>query len=49
MFNVIPEYNEPRRFMSLADDLSRKGWSERRIEKILGGNFVRLFADVWGA
>lgn len=49
VFNVIPEYNEPRRFLSLADDLSRRGWSQRRIEKILGGNFVRLFADVWGA
>jgi membrane dipeptidase len=49
VFNVIPEYNDPRRFVSLADDLSRRGWSDRRIEKILGGNFVRLFADVWGA
>jgi membrane dipeptidase len=46
--NLIPEYNEPRRFLKLADDLARKGWSSARIEKILGANFARLFADVWG-
>jgi membrane dipeptidase len=46
--NLIPEYNEPRRFLKLADDLAKKGWSSARIEKILGANFARLFADVWG-
>lgn len=46
--NLIPEYNEPRRFLKLADDLAKKGWSGARIEKILGANFARLFADVWG-
>ena len=46
--NLIPEYNEPRRFLKLADDLARKGWSSARIEKVLGANFARLFADVWG-
>lgn len=47
VFNLIPEYNEPRRFSRLADDLSRRGWAASRIEKILGRNFARLFADVW--
>lgn len=46
--NVLPEYNEARRFLSLADDLARRGWSAARIDKILGGNFARLFAEVWG-
>ena len=49
IFNLVPEYNEPRRFAQLAQDLSRRGWSDRRIEKILGANFARLFAGVWGA
>lgn len=49
VFNLIPEYNDPGRFMTLADDLSRRGWSSGRIEKVLGGNFVRLFEAVWGA
>jgi microsomal dipeptidase-like Zn-dependent dipeptidase len=30
-----------------ADDLARRGWTSGRIEKILGRNFFRLFADVW--
>jgi membrane dipeptidase len=47
VFNLIPEYNEPRRFRTLADDLARRGWTSGRIEKILGRNFARLFTDVW--
>jgi membrane dipeptidase len=47
VFNLVPEYNDPRRFKTLADDLSRRGWTSVRIEKILGSNFARLFADVW--
>lgn len=48
VFNLIPEYNDPGRFIRLADDLSRRGWSSGRIEKILGANFARLFNEVWG-
>lgn len=47
VYNLIPEYNEPRRFKTLADDLARRGWSAGRIEKILGRNFERLFSEVW--
>ena len=47
VFTLIPEYNEPRRFETLADDLSRRGWPSSRIEKILGSNCARLFAEVW--
>jgi membrane dipeptidase len=46
---LVPEYNDPRRFMRLADDLARRGWSSSRIEKLLGQNFARLFTDVWTA
>jgi len=48
VFNIVTEYNQPRRFELLANDLQTRGHSARRIEKILGGNFARLFADVWG-
>jgi membrane dipeptidase len=47
VFNIIPEYNEPLRFLKLADDLARHGWSPSRIDKILGANFARLFGEVW--
>lgn len=48
VFNYVPDYNEPRRFEVLANDLQARGHPARRIEKILGGNFARLFSDVWG-
>jgi len=47
VFNLIPEYNEPRRFETLANDLAQRGWTGGQIEKILGRNFARLFGDVW--
>jgi membrane dipeptidase len=46
---VIPEYNDPSRYSRLAEDLAHRGWSAARIDKVLGGNFARLFAEVWHA
>jgi membrane dipeptidase len=48
VLTLVPEYNTPRRFETLADDLAKRGHSSARIEKILGGNFARLFGEVWG-
>lgn len=48
VFNIVAEYNAPRRMETLAQDLARRGWPQKRIEKILGGNFARLFTEVWG-
>lgn len=48
VFNFVPDYNEPRRLERLTLDLERRGHSGRRVEKILGGNFARLFTEVWG-
>jgi membrane dipeptidase len=33
----------------LAGDLAHRGWPGSRIDKLLGANFARLFADVWDA
>jgi membrane dipeptidase len=44
---IVPEYNSPRRFEMLADDLLRRGHSTARVEKIIGGNFARVFRSVW--
>ena len=49
VLTIVPEYNEPARFARLADDLAKRGWSSVRIEKLLGANFARLFAEVWDA
>lgn len=39
----------PAQFHDLADRLKARGHSTTRIEKILGGNFVRYAKDIWGA
>jgi membrane dipeptidase len=49
VLTIVPEYNDPLRFYNLANDLARRGWSGSRIDKLLGANFARLFAEVWGA
>jgi len=48
VFNLVEGYNEAPRYSRLADDLSARGWKSARIDKVLGGNFVRLFGEVWG-
>lgn len=48
IFNYVADYNSPMRFRMLADDLARRGWKTARIEKILGGNLIRLWGDCWG-
>jgi membrane dipeptidase len=48
-FTFIPDLNTPRRFETLAYLLSKRGHPDSRIEKIIGGNFNRLFREVWGA
>lgn len=47
IFNIVEDYNTPRRLEKLTFDLSAKGWSDGRIEKLLGANFMRLFREVW--
>jgi microsomal dipeptidase-like Zn-dependent dipeptidase len=32
----------------IGDDLIRRGHSLARVEKILGGNFARLYSEAWG-
>jgi membrane dipeptidase len=49
VLTVVPEYNEPLRFYKLANDLKARGWSDTRIDKLLGANFAHLFAQVWDA
>jgi membrane dipeptidase len=41
------DLNAPRRLAILADILSARGHAGARIEKILGTNLLRVFADTW--
>ena len=40
------DLNTPTRMQRIAAQLSQRGHADARIEKILGGNFARLFRDV---
>jgi len=43
----VPEINTPRRLETIADMLLQSSHNEARVEKIIGGNFARLFGEVW--
>ena len=45
---MVPELNSHRRMELVADSLSARGHTDARIEKIIGGNFLRLSQEVWG-
>ena len=47
VYTFLPDLNTPRRFETLAGLLRERGHSEARVGKILGGNFARLFREVW--
>jgi membrane dipeptidase len=47
VFNYVPEFNTPRRLELVADRLAAAGHTSSRIEKIIGGNWMRLLGDVW--
>ncbi len=49
VFAYIPELNSPRRLDLLAAAMARAGHPDSRIEKVLGGNWMRLLGEVWRA
>jgi membrane dipeptidase len=44
----IGELNHPRRMRTIADALARRGYASDQVDKILGGNWLRLFRDTIG-
>jgi membrane dipeptidase len=46
LFNV-PELNPERRMERIADLLAARRHSDRVIEKVIGGNWLRLCREVW--
>jgi len=45
---VIPELNNVRRMYSIHRGLMRQGHKEGEIEKIMGGNWIRVLTDSLG-
>jgi membrane dipeptidase len=48
VFSLVEGYNAAPRYASLAAGLAARGWTPARVDKVPGGNFVRLFGEVWG-
>tara|TARA_R110001606_G_scaffold399036_1_gene580064 strand:- start:2718 stop:3932 length:1215 start_codon:yes stop_codon:yes gene_type:complete len=44
---MLPDLQGPDKYWKLADMLEARGHKAARIDKILGGNFLRLMDDVW--
>ena len=48
VYPLVEDYNSIDRYRRLAGDLSKRGWSEARLEKLFGGNFLRVYREAWG-
>jgi len=44
----VPELSHPQRLLHLAQALEKRGYKARTIEKIIGGNYARVFKEVVG-
>ena len=48
VYPFMPDYNSVDRYRRFAADLQKRGWSEARLEKLMGGNFLRVYREAWG-
>ena len=45
----VSELNRPDRMVIIADALSKRGYSQSTIDKVLGSNFQRVFKETWAS
>jgi membrane dipeptidase len=48
VYPLVEEYNSVDRYERFAGDLAKRGWSQARLEKLMGSNFLRVYKDAWG-
>jgi membrane dipeptidase len=48
VYPYLADYNSVDRYRRFAADLQKRGWSEARLEKLMGGNFLRVYREAWG-
>ncbi len=46
---TVQDLNTHRRMELIADGLAERGHPDARIEKVIGGNWVRLFGEIWAS
>jgi membrane dipeptidase len=48
VYPMVEAYNSVDRYRRFVADLQKRGWSEARLEKLMGGNFLRVYREAWG-
>ena len=48
VYPMVAEYNSVDRYRRLAGELAKRGWSQARLEKLMGQNFLRVYREAWG-
>jgi membrane dipeptidase len=48
VYPLVEDYNSVDRYRRFVADLAKRGWSETRLEKLFGGNFLRVYREAWG-
>ena len=48
VYTMVADYNNIDRYRRFAADLQKRGWSQARLEKLMGGNFLRVYREAWG-
>lgn len=48
VYPLVEEYNSVDRYRRFVRDLEKRGWSQARLEKLMGGNFLRVYREAWG-
>ena len=48
VYPYLADYNSIDRYRRFVGDLAKRGWSQSRLEKLMGGNFLRVYRDAWG-
>ena len=49
VYPLLEDYNSIDRYRRFANDLQKRGWNQARLEKLMGGNFLRVYKEAWGA
>jgi membrane dipeptidase len=48
VYPLVEDYNSVDRYWRFVADLEKRGWSQARLEKLMGGNFLRVYKEAWG-
>jgi membrane dipeptidase len=48
VYPLVEDYNSVDRYRRFVRDLEKRGWTQARLEKLMGGNFLRVYREAWG-